>query len=68
MIIDWLITNWSNILEIIAYIISAATVIVKLTPTLKDDAFLKKVIQFIGKFIALNKTISKEEQNSVNKK
>lgn len=68
MIIDWLLTNWSNILEIVAYIISAATIIVQLTPTLKDDAFLKKVIQFIGKFIALNKTISKEEQNKVNNK
>lgn len=68
MIIDWLLNNWSNILEIVAYIISAATIIVKLTPTLKDDAFLKKVIKFIGKFIALNKTISKEEQNEVNNK
>lgn len=36
-------------------LIGLASVIVKLTPTLKDDAFLKKILRFSGKFIALNR-------------
>ena len=67
MFIDWIITNWALIIEIVSYIIAAATIIVKLTPTLKDDLWLKKVIKFIGTYVALNNTITKEEQNKVNK-
>lgn len=54
-IIGWLQTNWTNITTIIAYAISIASIIVKLTPTLKDDDALKGVIKFIGKYIALNR-------------
>ena len=68
MFIDWIIANWGNIIEVVSYAIAAATIIVKLTPTLKDDAWLKKVIKFLGKYIALNKTITAAEQKAVNKK
>ena len=47
--------NFGEVAEAIAYIIAGATIIVKLTPTLKDDAYLKTVVKFVGKYIALNK-------------
>jgi len=54
-IINWFQTNWTNITTIIAYAIAIASIIVKLTPTLKDDDALKGVIKFLGKYIALNR-------------
>jgi hypothetical protein len=53
-VIDWIITNWKQIAEVIASIIGFASLIVKLTPTLKDDNILLPIIKFIAKFIALN--------------
>lgn len=44
-----------DIAIIISSIIAIASIIVKWTPTPKDDEFLGKVVKFISKFIALNK-------------
>ncbi len=52
--VEWIQTNWAEILKVIAYIIAAASIIVRLTPTQDDDAVLGKIIKFISKFIALN--------------
>ena len=54
-IIAYLQAHWLDITNVIAYIIAGATIIVKLTPTPKDDAVLAKIIGFLGKYIALNK-------------
>ena len=54
-IISWFGANWGNIIQIYLYLIAAASIIVKLTPTLKDDTVLKKIIKFMGKIIALNR-------------
>jgi len=54
-IIAWFKGNIGNITEVIAYIIAAASIIVKLTPTVKDDNILKGIIKFIGKYLALDK-------------
>lgn len=43
------------IIDTIAYIIATASVIVKITPTQRDDAFILPIIKFIGKFLALDK-------------
>ena len=43
------------LLDAVAYLVLFASIIVKITPTLKDDAYLKGVIKFIGKYIALDK-------------
>ena len=53
--VNWIIANWSQVAEAIAAIIGVASLIVKITPTLKDDAFLLPIIKWIGKFIALDK-------------
>ena len=54
-VINWFQANLVNITTIIAYVISAASIIVKMTPTLKDDDALKGFIKFLGKYIALDK-------------
>ena len=52
--IDWIVAHWKDISEFIAAVIGVASIIVRLTPTLKDDNILLPIIKFIGKFIALN--------------
>ena len=52
---NWLLNNWETICTLVAYTIAIASIIVKLTPTLKDDNVLKNIIKFVGKFIALDK-------------
>jgi len=54
-IVQWVQTHWVDILAIYAGIVTVASIIVKLTPSTADDAVLAKIVNFIGKFIALNK-------------
>lgn len=54
-IFKFITDNWQKIIEVYLAVIGLASVIVKLTPTLKDDNILLGIIKFIGKFIALDK-------------
>jgi len=56
-IFNWVQVHWADILAIYTGIVTVASIIVKLTPNLKDDTMLQKIIAFIGKFIALNHTV-----------
>lgn len=40
---------------ILAYVVAIASIVVKLTPTLKDDNFLLPIVKFLSKYIALNR-------------
>lgn len=53
--VAYITNNWSDIVAIYLQIVGAASVIVKLTPTLKDDDVLKNILRFLGKYIALNR-------------
>jgi hypothetical protein len=54
-VVNWFIAHWDEIIEIYLGLVGVASIIVKLTPTLKDDTVLKTIIRFIGKYIALNR-------------
>jgi hypothetical protein len=54
-IVSYIQLHWLDITTVVAYIIAIASIIVKLTPTPKDDAVLAKIIAFLSKYIALNK-------------
>ena len=53
--IDWVQQNWEMIPVVITSVIGTASIIVKLTPTPKDDAILASIVKFLSKYIALNK-------------
>lgn len=53
-IVNWILANRKEIIEILAYIITSATIIVRMTPTLKDDNILLPIVKFLSKYIALN--------------
>jgi len=54
-IVTWIQTNLTKIIEVYLALIGLASIIVKMTPTLKDDNILKGIISFVGKWIALDK-------------
>ena len=54
-LMNWFAANWGNIINIYLAAVGLASLIVKLTPTLKDDNILKGIIKFMGKVIALNR-------------
>lgn len=53
--VTWIQAHWVDVSAIIGGTVTIASIIVKLTPTLKDDDALKPIIKFIGKYIALNR-------------
>ena len=66
-ILNWILTNKLELIQIYLSVVGLASLIIKLTPTLKDDHVLKQFLKFTGKFLALNKTISPTEQRTANK-
>ena len=45
---EWITTNWKDILAVIGASVALATAVVKLTPTLQDDNALAKVIKVLS--------------------
>ena len=54
-ILAWVLVNKVLLIEAYFALVGLASVIIKLTPTVKDDNFLKGFLRFTGKFIALNR-------------
>jgi len=54
-ILNWVISNKLALVEGYLALIGLVSIIIKITPTVKDDMWLKKYLKFTGKFIALNK-------------
>lgn len=50
-------THWLDIIKLITSIVGVASIIVKLTPTVRDNEVLEAIIKFLGKYIALNRTV-----------
>lgn len=53
-IIPLIQNHWADIVQVYLQVIGIASIIVRFTPTLKDDDILKGVIRFAGKYLALN--------------
>lgn len=45
--------NIRLVIDIVAYTIATASIVVKMTPSLKDDAIMEKIVKFF-KMISLN--------------
>lgn len=50
----WIINHWKEILAIIGGVVTVASMIVKLTPTPKDDAVLAKIIKILAALSLFN--------------
>ena len=62
--LEYITTNAETILTWIGAIVSCASIIVKLTPTTKDDSVLEKVINFLDYFSVVN---TKKNQEKLDK-
>lgn len=62
--IDYITNNAETILAWIGGIVSCASIIVKLTPTTKDDSVLEKIVNFLDYFSVVN---TKKNQEKLDK-
>ncbi len=53
--INWIIANKGALIQAYLALIGFASIVIKITPNVKDDAFLKKYLKFTGKYIAINR-------------
>ena len=61
-IITWGQAHWQEVVQIYLAIIGLASLVVKMTPTLKDDTVLLNIVKFIAKYLALNTNTPTEEE------
>jgi hypothetical protein len=47
---NWILEHWADLLAIYGGLVAVATVIVKLTPSTKDNEILDKIIKFFDHF------------------
>ena len=62
---EWITAHWKDILAIIGAVVTAASLIVKITPTQKDDTVLAKIIKILsilGIFNPDGSSIGKEDK------
>lgn len=52
--VNWIVSHWSDVLAIIGGVVSVASVIVKLTPTTKDDSVLNAIIKVLAAVSIVN--------------
>ena len=45
---EWITAHWKDILAIVGAVVTAASLIVKITPTQKDDTVLAKIIKILA--------------------
>lgn len=45
---NWIVEHWKDVLAIIGAVVTVASLIVKLTPTQKDDNILAKIIKVLS--------------------
>ncbi len=48
--LDWILNHWTDLLAIYGGVVAIATIIVKLTPSTKDDSILEKIIKILDHF------------------
>ena len=51
---EWIQLHWKDVLAVIGGVVSVCSIIVKLTPTQKDDNILAKIIKLLAIFGIFN--------------
>ena len=57
-IYNWFVSHLDEIVTVITGLVTVSSIVVKWTPNLKDDTVLLKIIKFLGKYIALDRTVN----------
>lgn len=60
-IISFIQNHWDELLAIVGGIVSVASIIVKLTPTTKDDNVLNTIINFLAKLSIVNTSLDQKK-------
>lgn len=60
-VISFIQNHWDELLAIIGGVVSIASIIVKLTPTTKDDNVLNTIINFLAKFSIVNTNLDQKK-------
>lgn len=58
--LNWVIAHKDTIVELWLAFVGLCSVIIKLFPVLSENHFLLPIIKFIGKYGALNKSVTSE--------
>ena len=61
-VLTFIQNHYDELLAIIGGIVSIATIIVRLTPSTRDNEALEKIINFLAKFSIIN---TKEDQKKI---
>lgn len=62
-VLTFIQNHYDELLAIIGGVVSIATIIVRLTPSTRDNEVLEKIINFLAKFSIIN---TKEDQKKIN--
>ena len=54
-VIEWILINKIDLIQGYFMLVGFASIIIKLTPNVRDDLWLKGWLRFTGKFLALNR-------------
>ena len=60
-IISFIQNHWDELLAIIGGVVSIASIIVKFTPTTKDDNVLNTIINFLAKLSIVNTSLDQKK-------
>lgn len=52
--VNWIVSHWTDVLAIVGGLVSVASIIVKLTPTSKDDSVLNAIIKVLAAVSIVN--------------
>ena len=53
--IEWITAHWDEVLAVYGGLVAICTIVVKWTPTTKDDELLGKIVKVLDKFSTVNK-------------
>ena len=62
--IQWALNHKEELLQIWLAVVGLASVIIKVLPPLPANSWLLPIVKFVGKFVALNKTVRAEDRPS----
>lgn len=54
---DFITQNYEAVLQAIGALVTAASAIVALTPSTRDDAIVGRIVEFISKFSVFNRKV-----------